>query len=73
MKVIYKNVLGGVVYTEENDDIPGLMAILKESKTVKFGIWNYEVKSYNLEYYQIDDKSRKMKSELVIELKQKIG
>ncbi|MFJ8457292.1 hypothetical protein [Bacillus paramycoides] len=72
MKVVYKNAIAGnVIYSEDHGDIPGLMAILKETKHVKMGVLNYEVKKYSLEYAQYSTKSKEMKSELVILLNQK--
>ncbi|PEP80698.1 hypothetical protein CN581_14480 [Bacillus toyonensis] len=73
MKVIYKNQFGDKIYSEINDDIPGLMAILKEASTVKMGIDDYKVESYKLEYAQVNDKNKDMESELVVILKRNVG
>lgn len=72
MKVLYKGVRqNGVLYKEENDDIPSLMAILKECNNVKIGEKNYEVSSFSLEYSETRNASNKRDSELIVLLKTK--
>ncbi|QWU46381.1 hypothetical protein [Bacillus sp. NP247] len=71
MKVNFKDEVGKVIFSEENNDVPGLIAILKETRGVTVGIVKYEVTDYEFRYFMIcPDNDRKMVSELDIILRE---
>lgn len=41
-----------MILDAKNEDVASLMAVLKETKSIKIGLFNYDVKKYKLEYYR---------------------
>ncbi|PEP60043.1 MULTISPECIES: hypothetical protein [Bacillus] len=52
MRVFFRNESGEMILDAKNEDVASLMAVLKETKSIKIGLFNYDVKKYKLEYYR---------------------
>ncbi|MDM5191117.1 hypothetical protein QUG28_26240 [Bacillus hominis] len=68
MRVFFRSESGELILDSKNEDVASLMAVLKETNSIKIGLFNYDVKKYKLEYYR-HPKSEEPEKELNIILK----
>ncbi|EOP60978.1 hypothetical protein IKQ_06209 [Bacillus cereus VDM053] len=68
MRVFFRGESGELILDSKNEDVASLMAVLKETNSIKIGLFNYDVKKYKLEYYR-HPKNEETEKELNIILK----
>ncbi|PER52647.1 hypothetical protein COI79_31335 [Bacillus thuringiensis] len=68
MRVFFRSESGEMILDSKNEDVASLMAVLRETNSIKIGLFNYDVKKYKLEYYR-HSKNEEPEKELNIILK----
>ncbi|MBK5491828.1 hypothetical protein [Bacillus sp. TH13] len=65
---VFRSESGELILDSKNEDVASLMAVLRETKSIKIGLFNYDVKKYKVEYYR-HPKNEEPEKELNIILK----
>nr|WP_089608027.1 hypothetical protein [Bacillus cereus] len=68
MRVFFRSESGELILDSKNEDVASLMAVLRETNSIKIGLFNYDVMKYKLEYYR-HPKNEEPEKELNIILK----